>query len=106
MLRTLHLETGEQAREDEKRRVGDPSSYSTRTSGFFLFLFMATSETRDGARRRACSKLSYSPPYNQAENPEGSLALPATADDLRWGVVDHFPTPGFSLCPEALYCTE
>ena len=27
----------------------------------------------------------------------------STADDLRWNAADHFPTPGFSLCPEALY---
>jgi hypothetical protein len=40
---------------------------------------MATSETRYGARRRACSKLRYSAPYDQAENSEGSLSLPLAA---------------------------
>ena len=43
-----------------------------------MFLFM-TSETRDGARRRKWSKLSYSAPYNQAENSEESLSLPLAA---------------------------
>ena len=46
------------------------------TTRFFLFLFLAASETRYGARRRVCLKLSYSPPYDQAENPEGCLSLP------------------------------
>ena len=40
---------------------------------------MATSETRYGTPRRTCSKLSYSPPYDQAENSEGSLSLPLAA---------------------------
>ena len=82
LWRRFHSDAGEEAGKDEKRRIGGlrPAWTSAKpATRFFLFLFMATSETRDGARRRACSKLSYSPPYNQAENPEGSLALPLAA---------------------------
>jgi hypothetical protein len=46
---------------------------------FFLFLFMAASETRYGACRRACAKLRYSAPYGEAKNFKESLLLPFVA---------------------------
>ena len=82
LWRTIHLETGEEAGENEKRRVGGLCPTCTKakpTTRFFLFLFIATSETRYGTPRRACSKLSYSAPYAKAKNFEESLLLPLVA---------------------------
>jgi hypothetical protein len=73
----IHLETGEQA---------GSAKPATR---FFLFLFIGCSETRYGARRCACLKLSYSPPYRQAENSAASLLRPLAATSYPYKLPKH-----------------